>query len=322
MKLLQVMNCATVLGGTGACGWSITKALPDWQHQVFFFGGAPADQELRAAFSGAEVLVATRLQREMLDDCDVAIFHNTHASRMPAAMPSDCLRVFYEHSAAKGNRESKSRCDLVLSVSKHLAGETGVDPRFVLYQPVPWPPRPDAVNIDTNIRIGRLCTPTKWHIQDADFYRPLANAHPDVYWEFVGCPVPLQSAFVAAVDGKVAFHSASQAARSLLWNWSGMLYHSPTRESYGRTACEAQQCGCLPIVDDYGGFSEQVIDREDGILVPEGGDWIEAIHAMKAVIKSPADRGAIMVSGCLRGSLAIWRERFLSLLSATAKSFA
>lgn len=48
-------------------------------------------------------------------------------------------------------------------------------------------------------------------------------------------------------------------SRSRLSDWDALLYHHPDlTESFGRTVAEAARVGCIPIVDDRGGFSEQL----------------------------------------------------------------
>ena len=114
---------------------------------------------------------------------------------------------------------------------------------------------------NTRLRIGRLCTPTprKWPAELSEFYAYLANRHPAIDWEFVGCPPQLQAAIQSACHGQATFYEASWAARSHLWSWDAMLYHHPTlTESFGRTVAESARTGCIPIVDDRGGFSEQL----------------------------------------------------------------
>jgi glycosyltransferase involved in cell wall biosynthesis len=109
--------------------------------------------------------------------------------------------------------------------------------------------------------IGRLCTPTraKWP-DDVSFYAALASRFPNVRWEFVGCPAHLQPELQSACGGRAAFFPAGWQMRSRLWHWDALLYHNAAiTESFGRTVAEAMRAGCIPIVDDRGGFREQII---------------------------------------------------------------
>jgi glycosyltransferase involved in cell wall biosynthesis len=136
--------------------------------------------------------------------------------------------------------------------------------RNVLYQAVPKPANPgnaDRPRGGASLVIGRLCTPTtlKWPETLVGFYSAVASRRREVEWEFVGCPQRLQGPLEAACGGRARFHEAGWDARLRLWTWDALLYHHPTvTESFGRTAADAMRAGCVPIVDDRGGFREQI----------------------------------------------------------------
>lgn len=157
----------------------------------------------------------------------------------------------------------------------------------MLYQGVPLPPRLDAGadrrHFDDELRIGRICTPThrKWPDALIPFYRELSRRFPDVWWEFVGAPGKLQPQLTDACRGRVRFHPANWQARSHLQRWHALLYHHPNlTETFGRTVAEAMRAGCVPIVDDRGGFREQVDSGVNGFLAQERGQFMEGIAAV------------------------------------------
>ncbi|MCC7422014.1 MAG: glycosyltransferase, partial [Planctomycetaceae bacterium] len=310
MKLLSVANVGTLLGGTGACTYSCVKALPDWQHSVVFFGGM--DNGLEDRF-GCEVRKATAITPQLIDEIkpDVILFHNTNPERMPSSFPEGCLTVFYQHSAVMSLRESRRRCNLVLSVSHHLAKQANIREDFVLYQPVPVPP---AEGERKRITLGRMSTAankSKWEGAEA-FYESLSLVMRSNYeLEFVGAPESFEAnARQTFTLGRGSFHPASVAARRLLWTWAGMLYSSPVEESYGRTVCESQRAGCIPIVDRKGGFIEQIRHGETGFLCSSIDEFADA--ARKVITGTHGiDIAAMQKAGDERGGLAVWRRKFL-----------
>ena len=69
----------------------------------------------------------------------------------------------------------------------------------------------------------------------------------------------MQPFLQSACQGRATFLPAGWVARSHLWDWDAFLYHHPTlTESFGRTLAEAARVGCIPIVDQRGGFAEQL----------------------------------------------------------------
>lgn len=323
MKLLSVANVGTIMGGTGACALSCVKALPDWEHSVVFLSGWGTG--LKGQF-GCDVRFQTSVTPQLIEDVrpDVILFHNTAANKMPAVIPADVLTVYYQHSAALACREARRRCDLFLTVSKHLARLAGIDEKFVLYQPVPCPPPSSEPR--RPLTFGRLCTPNaaKWKGQDA-FYRELSAAfmanvlafNPllgQAVADFVGAPDDFQP-YVEGVGRRIP---ASWQARSLLHEWAAMLYHHPDiTETYGRTVCEAQRAGCIPIVDNRGGFVEQIQHGRTGFLCSNVNEFADALYRALSGTHG-IDIPAMVAAGNARGSLEVWRRNFLRWVGAAA----
>ena len=323
MRLLQVNNVGTLLGGTGACGYSIRQALPDWQHTVVFL--SKVDDFTRQQF-GCDVRSESRITPQLIDEVkpDVVLFHNTAANRMPSHIPGEVLTVYYQHSAALACREARRKCDLFLTVSQHLAKLAGIDSDLVLYQPVPCPPNSTGTTRNT-AAFGRICTPNggKWEGQN-EFYASLSSAVdalslvrgplPKLQADFVGAP----DAFLPSARDMGRFIPASWEARSLLREWSAMLYHHPTiTETYGRTVCEAQRAGCIPIVDARGGFVEQVEHGKTGFLCSSVNDFADALYRVMSG-KHEINRQRMAESAAARGSLSVWRRNFLRWVEAAA----
>ncbi|HSG70983.1 MAG TPA: hypothetical protein VLA12_11240, partial [Planctomycetaceae bacterium] len=251
-RLLQVCNVGRVIGGTGACAWTVTQALPDWNHAVLFFS-AP-DNETRQAFGPADLVHEQRLSQGRLNSLrpDLILFHNTSTGRLEKNLrlqPS----VYYCHSRVAPIACARTVCcsDYLRSCFDQSLAAT------VLHQAVPRPPRPagcgESRNLRSSLVVGRICTPSlrKWPSELIPFYRELSERHPDVRWEFVGCPAELQSRLNEAVCGRATFLPASFEARSRYWNWDVLLYHHPTlTETFGRTVAEAMRAECVSVVDN------------------------------------------------------------------------
>jgi hypothetical protein len=215
----------------------------------------------------------------------MVIFHNISCSRAERRLPA--VTIQYLHS-----KISPASADLTLYCSDWLAQLYGADPHNVCRQAVPRPKRQNRFSETRSLRthpvIGRICTPQhrKWPDETVEFYAGLANRFPNVQWEFVGCPRKLQQSLRDACYGKATYLSASWTARSRLWFWDAMLYHHPTlTESFGRTVAESMRTGCVPIVDDKGGFREQV-QKGCGFLCKKESDFFHAVEQLM----SPANR--------------------------------
>jgi len=304
-----------ITGGTAACAWTVARCFPDAEHTVVFL--SRPNQETRLAFDAYEVRYWTRVTVEKVRDsgADLLILHNTSAGRVESSMP--VLTVCYQHS-----RIVPATSDLTLYCSKWLAKQSGGDPAAVLYQPVSVPHRQidegDTRALREHPVVGRLCTPTgrKWPEATIEFYRALAKRHPHVEWEFVGCPENMQSRLAAACGGNARFFDPSWDARNRLWQWDALLYHHPTlTESFGRTAAEAMRAGCIPILDNRGGFTEQM-PTDGGFLCGTEEDFGNALER----VSDPGERRR-MSRACRAHadalfSLANFRDTFLERLDA------
>jgi len=166
--------------------------------------------------------------------------------------------------------------------------------------------------------VGRLCNPREenWPESMLDFYRFLAERRPRVRWEFVGCPAEVRPRLAEACRN-VVFHEAGFQARSLLWSWHAMLYDSgAVVHSYGRTLCEAQRAGCVPVVNRLGGFLEQIEDGRTGFLCQGPEEFARALERLEDPETWSALSRQGRAAGDERGSLARWRESFLEILKA------
>jgi hypothetical protein len=278
MHLVQVCNVGQICGGTAACAWTIRKALPNWKHTQLCF--SPPSHEMRTAFSGGDLRQIQRLDNRLIAELrpDLVMFHNTAPGRAEAR-PA-CRTLTYLHSA--GLRQT---ADLTLACSQWLARQqSGTIP--TLYQPVPMAPRADRTrsrHLDDSLVIGRICTPIpqKWPAEAMALADRLSANFPQVRWELVGCPEPLQPGWRTACRGRVRFFSASWEARRHLWNWDVLLYHHPRiTESFGRIAAEAMRTGCIPVVDARGGFLEQITSGETGFLCRHEEEFVLAIETL------------------------------------------
>jgi hypothetical protein len=324
LKVLQVCNVASMTGGTANCAWSITKALPDMRHRVHFLGRTIPDS-VSAAFSGCELTGGHKIDSEILSSVDLAIFHNTGPNLFPQYIPDNLATVYYQHSAFPAAAGIRKRCSKVFSVSKWLAKECGLKDSDVLHQPVPIPPTRDKWPENERIRVTRFCTPNpqKWDEKDVlPFYRQLFTKIPDVDWTFVGAPHPVEMKLrniAAEAIATVTFEDASHGQRSILHTSDVLIHHSSVTESYGRTICEAQRCGCYPIVDNRGGFVEQIENRLTGALCDHESDFIfELQYFIDSTKDGHSFKEILKLNGNARGALSVWRHKFLSALKGKA----
>lgn len=319
MRLLQVCNVGQLVGGTGACVWTVTRALPDVQHSVACLSSI--SPEMRTGLAGCELyewqrVTAAEIRRAQPD---VVLLHNLSASRCPVRLP--VVTVNYLHSQIR-----PAPADVAVSCSHWLAERLGWAADTVCWQGVPQPPPLSDSMTETRplrqrLRVGRLCTPLtrKWPDSLIPFYRQLSAEQPHVDWEFVGCPPTLESPLHEACAGQATFWPAGWSARSHFWNWDAVLYQHPEiTESFGRVAAEAMRAGCIPIVDDRGGFREQVL--------PEAGFLCASPAAFGAALAQLANGGERLrrSRACRRiaderFSIAAFRQRLLSVLRTAAE---
>lgn len=304
MRLLQVCNVGNIVGGTAACAWTVTRALPRIQHAVVFL--SRVTEETQRDFADCRVEHWDRVDDERLSGFqpDVVLLHNTperHVGRISSAM-----RVQYVHSVGR-----RAEADLTLYCSRWLANRCGGEAADVLYQAVPRPVQPvggETRGLRERLVVGRICTPQpqKWPSNLPAFYRRLVRRSPEVDWEFVGCPESMQSELNEACGGRAIFHAASWQARSLLWRWDALLYHNPhVTESFGRTVAESMRAGCVPVVDDRGGFREQV-QADCGFLC----DGEDAFSAAVDRLHDPGQRRTMSRAGMALANESFSLSRF------------
>lgn len=274
MHLIQVINVGQIVGGTAACAWSVTRALPAWHHSVLVLN--PITPATHAAFApipltslagsdlaGFEACLHRHVREARQQGHEpLVLLHNTAARWQLRKWP--CPAIVYAHSAG-----SLVAADRTVACSHWLAHTRGSN--FpVMWQGVPDPhdacthDPPPARNSPTEpppeFRVGRLCTPAlhKFPEELIALYSHWSREFPQVRWEFVGCPASRQPALLQACEGRAIFHPAGWQARRLLCEWDAWLYtHPRLTESFGRVLAEAMLAGTCPLVDARGGFLEQ-----------------------------------------------------------------
>ncbi len=185
--LLQVCNVGRVTGGTGACAWTITRALAGWRHIVAFPARSTTRRGGRSRRS-RDHASADRRGACACVRCDggAPAQHRSRARRGSAP----AVTIQYVHSPGR-----RADADALVYCSRHLARLCGGE-GTVLYQPVPAPPWTGAVDgrgrsrLGGELVVGRLCTPTeaKWPDVLVECYAEWSRVVPDAVWEFVGCP--------------------------------------------------------------------------------------------------------------------------------------
>ena len=281
MRVLQLCNVGRITGGTAACAWSVTRALPDCEHTILF--RSRVCDETRQAFEGHDLGECKRLTVQELRrrKADVVILHNTPPSAVGWKCASELagiLSMQYVHSAGG----SRAEAGVVVGCSHFLQSQLQRHDMGVLYQGVPVP---EKSHLRREARsgmfvIGRICTPipAKWPQELPQFYKRLADRFPECYWEFVGCPESLRVELDKACVGRCDFYPAGFEQRTRYHHWDAMLYHNPNiTESFGRTVAEAMRCGAVPVVDCRGGFCEQ-IPEGTGFLCPRDDDFGKALE--------------------------------------------
>ncbi len=195
----------------------------------------------------------------------------------------------------------------------------------VLYQAVTIPPRPilgDVRALRDGLVVGRICTPTnrKWPAALIPFYGQLAASFPQIDWEFVGCPPPLQALLLTACQGRARFHAAGWCARTQLWRWDALLYHHPElSESFGRVVAESLRSGCIPLVDAQGGFQEQ-FPADAGFLCATEAEFSQGLQQILDVgVRRRISRRA-QTHGNEQFSLSRFQQDLLRLFKAAASA--
>jgi glycosyltransferase involved in cell wall biosynthesis len=321
MRLLQIARRPEITGGSVGCAWTICQALPDWSHVLFCCSPGEVPEPIRDAFAGHRLLAGPMVTAAVLRAAapDVIFLHNVTDEQMAPELLADVPAFFYCHgSYSEGFRTPSAglmaTSTRVFCVSEFLAGQLGFQDG-VWYQPVSSPPAGGEPRTRQPLVVGRLCNPRRenWPASLAGFYRRLASWCPYVRWEFVGCPAELRSELDEACGGGAVFHEAGLAARGHLRRWHAMLYHTEVIHAYGRTICEAQQAGCVPVVDRRGGFVEQIDSGRTGYLCETVDHFAAALGELRDAERRRTLALAACEAGDHRGSLERWRRRFLQL---------
>lgn len=311
MKILQVANVANLIGGTGACAHDVRWSLNTCEHAAAFVNSGIRDDPALAQRFGCPIVIDRAKLWPTVQQFapDVILWHNTDP-RMTAeacrALP-DVRHAYYHHSGLGNVRILDDVVPVRLVVSGYLARALNLPESLVLPQPI-LPPRMLQWRRGERITIGRLCTPhpRKWQLEEQlPLYQALAAAHPHVTWEFVGCPAHAR-AQLAAVVPESRFLEPSIEARSRLHSWHAMLFHATQPETYGRVVTEAQHCGCVPIVDDQGGFREQIEHGKTGFLCGSVAAFVEAVGQIGSI-----DCSRLPEVAEKRNGADAWRAAFL-----------
>ncbi|RLS52599.1 MAG: glycosyltransferase family 1 protein [Planctomycetota bacterium] len=322
MHLLQVCNVGEITGGTGACAWSVTRALPEMRHTIAFLSRiAPATS---TAFAGHTLREWGSLDeaRDQNLGADLVLLHNMGPGRRGSLGPRDLWTgptIQYVHSAG-----ARAAADRTVYCSRWLAETCGNVDGEVLWQgvPQPVPPREGGRDVGGRLRVGRICTPIarKWPDALLPFYAVLAQRHPQVQWEFVGCPLAMQPMLQNACRGQAVFHRAGWSARSLFWNWDALLYHHPTlTESFGRTVAEAARAGCMPLVDARGGFLEQ-LEVLPGVGCRTLDEFSRALEELPNRRRSPGFVADICAAADQHFSMTAFRKRLWQVIESTPRA--
>lgn len=311
---MQFNNVGSLVGGTGACAFTIAKCFPDMDRAIYTFGSPSRELLEECKIEGVEVFSNKVSTEQAIDEFkpDFVILHNTNPGRIPEMDPRIPV-IFYQHSNFSMARASRDRSDVFFVCSRHLARQAGVDEKFVLYQPVPLPPRKSVVrgSIPT---IGRICTPkaSKWKVEDfSEVYRHLSGRFPEVQFEFVGAPDSVRPVISGILGDRAVFHNPSWEQRWRLREWHGVLYSSSLEESYGRVVCEAQRAGCVPIVSRLGGFVEQINPGVTGALCASPEEYGDAVQML---LDEKYDLGKMKEAGDFRGGANQFRGRLIEVL--------
>ncbi|MEZ5943689.1 MAG: glycosyltransferase family 4 protein [Planctomycetaceae bacterium] len=234
--------------------------------------------ETQSAFQGVQLLHAESLPSGQVTSLDpaVVLMHNTAVDRVsgPIAVPS----IMYQHSAGR-----RANASIKVYCSRWLAKQSNEPDARVLIQSVPEPPHPgertEARHLRTSLKVGRICTPTarKWPPGLIDFYARATERFPEIDWEFVGTPEQLKDELRQVCRQRIEFIDPGWHVRTYLWDWDVMLNRQPQLpESFGRTAADAMRAGCIPVVDNQGGFPEQV-NSDVGYLCSNDKEFLNAL---------------------------------------------
>lgn len=313
MRVSFVNNVSSLMGGTLNFTRDAIQALPDCEHQIVSFGKWGPDAQ--AAFPGVQLDFALGKDAAAVAirdfKPDLLVLNNTGADRIPNAI-GQAVPVYMLHSLHRTWSSATARCHKTFCVSQWLQERSGLKTDAILYQPVGTPPeRPGGPRMHARLA-GRIATPRKAKWDQEEYWPHLqaaVKADPRLKVEFVGHQQRPEE-----VDWLLPGHIGHEH-RNRLSSWDYMIYTSRLEESYGRTVCEAQRAGCVPVVSRRGGFVEQIQHGVDGFLVDSPEDVAEAIREMADDQRLAQLKAAARESGNKRGSLKTWRKEFLSRIA-------
>lgn len=308
MRILQVNNSSSMVGGTANCAVSIARAFPECENSIHFTAFSSPDAE--KAF-GWNRVTCGEVTQSVLQGNDLVIFHNTPEQRFPAHIPSECMTVYYQHSGPRSCNVPRMRCDFAFFVSKFLAEKVIVAPwATVVYQPVEKAER--VQDGSQRPRVIRYCTPAtaKWPEGMEKLYEAIPQRVRDSFeFLFVGATDSARKRLQAIIPHAV-FLAASPSAIRFLGASDIFLYDGP-EETYGRVVCEAQRSGAYPIVTNHGGFREQICSADSGQLCSSNNEFVAALEYYLA--EKPS-REKLIECGDSRGSHSVFRKSFLRAL--------
>lgn len=307
MRILQVNNSPSMLGGTANCAVSIAKSFPDCEHSIHFTSFLSDESERAFPWTRA---TCGEVTQSVLQGHDLVIFNNTPEQNFPSHIPSECMTVYYQHSGPRSCNVPRSRCDFVFCVSKFLAAKVGLPESSVLYQPVE---KADRVSGGwQKPKVIRYCTPAtaKWPEGMEKLYEAIPQLVRDEFeFLFVGATESARKR-LQAINPDAVFLPASPTAIRFL-GASDIFLYDGMEETYGRVVCEAQRSGAYPIVTNHGGFREQICSGESGQLCSSNNEFVAALEYYLA--EKPS-REKLAECGDSRGSHSVFRKSFLRAL--------
>lgn len=308
------INNVCAVGGTLGCTASMCKALPDCERMVFAFTAEWRPEP--KSMMPPDVLLECGLDKNALGlklrewKPDVVVFQNTNSNMIPNDFGSG-MPIFYQHSAFNAE-PSRKRCAKSFVVSKWLAKKAGVSEELILYQPVDKPHEVGKHTDRSHVRLaGRIATPGSAKWKHEDYWEHLVAARaaePRLHVEFVGSTHDRPESWM--LPGHIGYEHRYRVS-----TWDYMINTCSVEESYGRTVCEAQRVGCVPIVSRRGGQVEQIEHGFDGFLVETPTDVQEALNQLKDDKELERISTNARRSGDERGGLLKWRTEFLKRIA-------
>lgn len=315
-RFLWVNNVTSLTGGTTQATLCMLRAFPECEHTVLCRSGNWSEDDKRI-FGSNVSLVSGKTVNDVLgeQEHDIIVYQNSPSDFIPMQHIGNPLTFYYTHSMRRDANACAARCHKSAVVSKFLKGKID-SPSPVLYQPVLKVEQ--NRHRDTGLSVVRICTPNPKKWKPVDYMGSLTavrGTHKVERIVLVGCPEPDKKEVEARI-GPVEFRDASFEARSVLGECSILLYDTSIEETYGRVVREAQRAGCIPVVKRIGGFTEQIVYGLDGFLCNHDEDFAAAVHYLSNSVVENGVRDTTIATGEREGSLSVFRERFIGLLTA------